>query len=110
MDFNFKNIPVYKLAETFYENIIKLLKRKKIDRTVENQLKRAALAIVLNIAEGYGRFHPKEKRYFHITSRASVDECVACLELIFPLNTPKTLLEQAISLGKMLSGLIKRFS
>ncbi|MDI6822672.1 MAG: four helix bundle protein [Actinomycetota bacterium] len=40
-----------------------------------NQLRRAALSIASNIAEGAGRYHNNEKRQFYRMSRSSVHEC-----------------------------------
>ena len=48
---------------------------------LSDQFKRAAMSIPLNIAEGNGRWHPKERKNFFLIARGSVFECVPLLEL-----------------------------
>jgi four helix bundle protein len=49
-----------------------------------SQIRRAAVSITANMAEGYGRFHYKENIQFCRQSRASVYECedhlITCLD------------------------------
>ncbi len=40
------------------------------------------MSIMLNIAEGSGRFSNKDKRNFYVIARSSVFECVALLEVL----------------------------
>jgi len=47
-----------------------------------NQLRRAALSISLNISEGSGRWHPKDKKQFYLVSRGSAYECVPIVDLM----------------------------
>ena len=54
-----------------------------MDRNTNDQLKRAAFSIMLNIAEGSGRFTKPDKRNFYIISRGSVFECVAIFDFIY---------------------------
>lgn len=50
-----------------------------------SQIRRAAVSITANIAEGYGRFHFKENIQYCRQSRASLYECedhlITCLDL-----------------------------
>lgn len=76
-----------------------------------DQLQRAALSIVLNIAEGAGKFSPKDKAAFYARARGSTTECAAvldvceCLRLIPEMRTDnKQILER---IAKMLTKLIK---
>ena len=46
------------------------------------QLDRASVSIVLNIAEGSGRFTPADKAHFYLIGRGSAMECLAALSLL----------------------------
>ena len=110
MSFDFRNIPVYQSSKDFYKSVNRIIESEKPGRVITDQLNRASLSISLNIAEGYGRFHKADKRNFYVTSRASLNECVACFDVIFDSDIPASLLQQANEIGRMLSGLIKSFS
>jgi four helix bundle protein len=45
-----------------------------------DQLRRASISVTANLAEGYGRRQPKEKRQFYQTSIGSAEECISLLE------------------------------
>jgi four helix bundle protein len=62
------------------------LLNNKLDRNTHDQLKRAAFSIMLNIAEGAGRFTKPDKRNFYIISRGSAFECVAIFDFLKDLN------------------------
>ena len=49
---------------------------------LRDQLDRASVSIVLNIAEGSGRFTPAEKAHFYLIARGSAMECLAALSLL----------------------------
>jgi four helix bundle protein len=49
--------------------------------TLGDQLRRAALSIPTNIAEGSGRDFPKERAYFYGVAKGSIYECVSLLEM-----------------------------
>ena len=81
--FDFEKLDVYKVALEFcaeIEELIKVLPRS--DFALIDQLKRAALSISLNIAEGSGRFHDKDRRQFYFVSRGSAFECVPILTIL----------------------------
>ena len=109
MEFEFINTQLYKSTKAYNKTIKQILKDTKPDRALADQLKRAALSILLNFSEGYGRYHKAEKRHMYVTARASVNECVACLDVLYEAGIPKELLEQSETIAKMLSGLINRF-
>lgn len=109
-DFEFRSTKIYQLAKEFRINILAILKKESIDRILADQINRASLSIILNLAEGYGRYHSADKRNFYVISRGSVFECVACLDIIFDSQIPNQYLTIAEDLGKMLSGLVKTFS
>ena len=58
---------------------------KLLDGEMASQLRRAALSINLNIAEGTGRFGKDERKFF-ITARGSAFECAAILDAMVSLG------------------------
>ena len=92
MEFEFINTQLYKSTKAYNKTIKQILKDTKPDRALADQLKRAALSILLNFSEGYGRYHKAEKRHMYVTARASVNECVACLDVLYEAGIPKELL------------------
>ena len=72
-----KEFRTYQLAVQFYRQVIHL----RLPGHLRDQLKRAASSIVLNLAEGTGRFGKKDqKRFFHIAF-GSLRECQAIIDL-----------------------------
>ena len=58
---SFESLDVYQLALRFHAGVMTLLPEKG-QRNLRDQLERASLSIVLNIAEGAGRCTPPERR------------------------------------------------
>lgn len=75
--FDFEKLIVYQKAKGFNALSRIYLKSAKLDISTADQLRRAALSIVLNIAEGSGRFSKPDRKNFFTISRSSVFECVA---------------------------------
>ena len=81
--FDFEKLTVYKKAKDLNKEILKFLKEnKRLDAYLKDQLKRASISIVINIAEGSGRFTKPDKKNFYIIARASNYECVSLLKII----------------------------
>ena len=80
--FEFEKLDVYKKAKIFNSDIRQFIKTSKLDRTTNDQLRRASFSIVLNLAEGTGRFTKPDKRNFYIISRSSIFECIAILDVL----------------------------
>jgi four helix bundle protein len=75
-----------------------------------SQMQRAVVSICSNIAEGAGRFHPKEYVQFLYISLGSVSEVETQLEISFRLGYIKSIeteQEKLNRIRKMLIGLIK---
>lgn len=110
--FDFENLDVYKKSKELNKEVLLFLSQnKQVDSYIRDQLKRAAISITINIAEGSGKFSKADKRNFYTISRGSVYECVSLLELIADENQiPKEKYEEFYqkfeTLSKILLGLI----
>ena len=81
--FDFEKLEVYKKAKEFNKGVYTFLRNSKtIDSVSKNQLRRASLSVVLNIAEGTSRFSKADKRNFYVISRGSAFECVAVFDFL----------------------------
>jgi four helix bundle protein len=77
-----------------------------------NQLRRAAVSIPSNIAEGQARYSPKEFRHSLSLSRGSLVEVETQLMIAqnleyLPEKKSQSLLSEAAELGRILNGLVK---
>lgn len=110
--FDFQNLTVYQNAKALNKEVFKFLQsHKQIDPYMRDQLRRAGISMVLNIAEGSGKFTKADKRNFYFIARGSVYECVAVFEMIkdeytLDENIFKNFYSKFESISKMLLGLI----
>ena len=82
--FSYENLEVYKKSYYLNQLVYRFLKTNdKIPRYFRDQFGRASLSIMLNIAEGSGKFSNKDRRNFYITARGSVFECDSILKFLF---------------------------
>jgi four helix bundle protein len=86
MPFDFRNLEVYRKAKHFHLNCLNLIEEIKPSNYVKDQLGRASMSIVLNIAEGSGKFSKPDRRSFFVIARASIFECVAIVDLLHDQN------------------------
>ena len=85
--FDFEKLEVYKKAKELNKEILKFLKKnKQIDSYLRDQLRRASISMVINIAEGSGKFSKADKKNFYTTARGSIYECVSLFEIILEEN------------------------
>ena len=111
--FDFQKLNVYHKAQDSVKDIADLLADKQLDRVISNQLKRASLSIVLNIAEGSSRFSNKDRRNFLVIARGSAFECVAVMEYLLKNKfiteeIYNHFFRQLEEISKMLYALIKK--
>jgi len=70
----------------FYQKVIPLLPLEERFNLAE-QIRRAAISITANVAEGYGRYHYQEGIQFYRTTRGSLyelkDHIISCSDLEF---------------------------
>lgn len=77
------------------------------------QLRRCAVSVPSNIAEGYGRQHTSEYVRFLQIARGSLFELVTQLEMSVSLNyldEVEDLIKECDEIAKMLNGLISKLS
>ena len=110
--FDHEKLKVYQLALEFNKYAHQICSKLDSRSDIKNQLDRAANSIVLNIAEGNGKYSKKDRcRYFDISFGSSL-ESARCLHILSirlmissdELHTGKSMLKEIVS---MLVGLIK---
>jgi four helix bundle protein len=113
--FEFQNLEVYKKAKTFHLLCKNLIVNTRLDFYVSNQLGRASLSVILNIAEGSGKFSKPDRRNFFVIARGSVFECVAIIDMlhdskIIQKESFEDYLNRADELSRILYSMIKNLS
>ena len=96
-------LDIYKITEEFPQNEI---------FGITSQLRRAACSITANIAEGFARYHFKDKIRFYYNSRGSVAEVQNFLIIAkdlkyLDLKNCKDLGEKASKVARLINGLIR---
>ena len=113
--FDHEKLDVYREAIDFVAWLAPLMEATYRTGDVKDQLDRAATSIPLNIAEGNGKYAPKDRcRFFDIADGSSL-ECAAGLDTLVAKGklTPEQVRpgkERLQRIVRMLIGLIKRFS
>lgn len=112
--FDFEQLDVYQKALEMNKELFGFIKNCAwMDRFLQDQLKRAGVSCVANIAEGVGRFTVADRRHFYVIARGSVFEVFALLQVfskvctVEPHSTDR-LKTQLFDLSKMLFGLIRK--
>lgn len=111
---NYKNIKVYQLADTLVLAIYELTRKfpKEELYGLTSQLRRAAVSIPTNIAEGASRQHEKDYVHFLYIARGSAAEVEYLIDLSSKLSylgqpDHKRIGAMATEVAKMLMGLIR---
>ena len=99
MDNYFEKFSVYKKSLEVAKEVDGLCKKAKGQEFnyLKDQIRRAASSILLNLAEGSGKWTKKDKANFYRISRGSAFECIAALDLF---RAYKLVEDQAIALLK----------
>jgi four helix bundle protein len=84
MSFKFESLDVWKRSIDFADALFSIADEipQKYQFSLGEQLRRAALSIPTNIAEGGGRDKVKEKQYFFRIAKGSVYEVVSLMIMI----------------------------
>jgi four helix bundle protein len=107
---NHENLDAYQAAIAFLALVARLL--EKFPRgygPMADQLRRAALSIPLNIAEGYGKRGDDDRARFYDIARGSAHECGAILDAskILGIVDDETLGQGKTLLHRIVSMLVK---
>ena len=110
--FDFEKLTVYNKARETRKLLFSVMAgHKRLDRIVADQLKRAMLSVMLNIAEGTGKSGKADKKNFFTIARGSCYETIAIMDVLLDdgiINGDeyKQLYANFEEISKMLLGLI----
>lgn len=76
----------YRLALAFRAHVVRWLPLKRAE--LSDQLDRASISVVLNLAEGAGRSSRRDQARHYAIARGSAFECLAVLDLLDLEATP----------------------
>lgn len=109
--FNFEKLNVYQKSVSFSNEVYQLTENWPKEHLfgIIDQLRRAALSISLNIAEGYSRSKNEFKSFLDI-ARGSAFECIPIIEIAYRrklinINQKEELYNQVSVIAKMISSL-----
>lgn len=118
-DFGYRNLVVWQKSKTFVREVYALVKLLPPEEkyALGDQIRRAAVSIPSNIAEGNGRASNKDYAHFLSIARGSPFETVNQLEIAADLGyigvDDRGRLEEVFALGaevgRMLSAMMKEF-
>jgi four helix bundle protein len=113
MEFHFEKLTVWQDAMQLITKVYRLTKTFPREERfgLIDQLRRAAVSIAANIAEGRGRYHTKEFIQFLYMARGSLYETITLIKAAgsleyLPRNDREDLLSHCQSINSKLSGLI----
>ena len=115
MVFKFENLKIWKIAREFASEIYEITRNFPKDELfgLTSQLRRAAVSVVLNIAEGSNRKSDLEFKRFLNIARSSLDEVITGLfiandQKFIDKNTLNKLYTQADSLASKITALTNK--
>jgi four helix bundle protein len=114
---SFRDLEIWKRSMKLVEEIYNLTRTFPKDEIygLTNQLRRSAVSVPSNIAEGFARFHNKEYRQFLFMSLGSCAELTTQLIIASRLHyAPEKIIDAMIDeteqISKMTMSLIKRLT
>ncbi len=114
MSFKFERLETWKLAVEFCNQVLEVTDDipQRYQFSLGEQLRRAAISVPTNIAEGTGCDNPKESHYFYQIAKGSLYEVISLLVICGKRNclhrdTYRELYLQADHLAKFIHGLAR---
>ena len=111
--FDFERLTVYQKALDLMSSLFAITRSlpREYQYSLADQLRRAGLSILNNLAEGSGKISKKEKAQFYKTSLNSARECVPMLTILMKERqmTPeahRTIRQDVIHIANMLGRLV----
>lgn len=111
--FDFEKLDLYQIVKEQNQAILRFILDGSInDAFLSEKLKNATISVQLFLAEGSGRFGSKDKKQCIMSSRSSVFECVALLDVIKDLgmigpDQYKEFYDRYETISKMLLGMYR---
>ena len=110
----FEDLEVYQVGREFRKAMYRAARRLPQEEKfgLTSQIRRAAVSLTNNIAEGHGRFHFLEQIKFMLQSRGSLEELLDDLnvcadEEYLPVREIQSLKQEAWRLHKLINGYIR---
>ena len=110
----FEDLEVYEVAREFRKAIYRVARRLPEEEkfALTRQIRRAAVSLTDNIAEGHGRFHFLEQIKFMLQSRGSLEELLDDLnvcedEAYLPIQEIEPLRQEGWRVHKLINGYIR---
>ena len=110
----FEDLEVYQVAREFRKAMYRVAKQLPQEEKfgLTSQIRRAAVSVTNNIAEGHGRFHFLEQIKFMLQSRGSLEELLddlnVCLdEGYLPIQEIESVRQEGWRVHKLINGYIR---
>jgi four helix bundle protein len=110
----FEDLEVYQVAREFRKAMYRVAKRLSQEEKfgLTSQIRRAAVSLTNNIAEGHGRFHFLEQIKFMLQSRGSLEELLDDLnvcedEAYLPIQEIESLTQEGWRVHKLINGYVR---
>ena len=110
----FEDLEVYQVAREFRKAMYRLARRLPNEEkfALTNQVRRAAVSLTNNIAEGHGRFHFLEQIKFTLQSRGSLEELLDDLnvcedEAYLPIDEIESVKQEGWRVHKLINGYVR---
>jgi len=103
----FEDLHVYQIARDFREAMYQVAKKLPQEEKFElaNQIRRAAVSLTNNIAEGHGRYHFLDQIRFTLQSRGSPEELLD--DRYFPAEVIDLLKQQDWRVRQLIDGYVR---